>query len=322
MVPLETNHLSNPKLCKILDLRSFCLIVLSLLVFPFSALAQSSDVQPTKKEIQKFMRKTENRYVKKGKVQKAIEIYQNYVQTYMYVGRIHLRLGQLFEGLAKDANGDFQAQNRYQTLSVWHFNQCTLDTQLDRELIQLICEPKVKQYLKPFLFEGPNFNPHLIQPELFAGPLLSGTPLPIGKLIVEVQADEQSPVQRFEINHPQNKPFVFFQQTTPPPTNTAFPPSSASQPPLFNNSPSTQRSFFDRSAVPPPPAPKVQRSKIPGVVMIAGGIALSGLGIYCASSLTACGTISESFNEQVLPAFLIPSGLLLAGGTGWVIWAW
>ena len=73
----------------------FSILILSILYAPLYTFGTPTPAN--KPEMLKVMREIEENQVDKGKLEEAIQIYQDYIYQKKHVGRIHLRLGQLFD---------------------------------------------------------------------------------------------------------------------------------------------------------------------------------------------------------------------------------
>ena len=98
-------------------------------------------------------------------------------------GRIHLRLGQLFQEEGQPGRAAF------------HFRECDADERLDPLDRELICQAGWRAVTAPITLEGlPEGGKVLIlEPEAFSGPLHSGQRVPLGALKVVTTAPGQPP---------------------------------------------------------------------------------------------------------------------------------
>lgn len=130
-------------------------------------------------------------------VEAAIELYEEALLGFAHsYGRVHLRLGQLYQSLDRVAE------------SAAHFRDCLADERVDPLDRDLICAQGHERSTTPFHFEGlpPQGQVVVLSPELFAGPVRSGERLPIGELVVMVDALGHQP-RRSALQLPQSAPW-------------------------------------------------------------------------------------------------------------------
>lgn len=119
-----------------------------------------------------------------GGPQAAIEAYESallgFAQGY---GRVHLRLGQLYQGLGRGPE------------AAGHFRDCMNDDRVDALDRDIICKQGFAGSTAPFDFDGlPEGGRVLVlRPNLFVGPVQSGVRLPRGELEVMVEVPDHEP---------------------------------------------------------------------------------------------------------------------------------
>lgn len=111
----------------------------------------------------------------------AIPIYEQGLAEFPEdYGRIHLRLGQLYQQLGRNAE------------AAAHFKRCDADTRVEAIDRELICQDGLKGVTAPVeLLEVPaEARVLVIEPLAFAGPLQSGDRLPLGSARLLIEAPQ------------------------------------------------------------------------------------------------------------------------------------
>lgn len=113
--------------------------------------------------------------------QAAIEIYERALDETGQFGRVHLRLGQLYQQLGKAAQAAF------------HFRACDRDERVDSMDRELICRRVFEEMTAPVTLSEvpPNAAVVVVEPAPFAGPLASGDRLPKGQIRLAVDAPDR-----------------------------------------------------------------------------------------------------------------------------------
>lgn len=160
-------------------------------------------------------------------------------------GRIHLRLGQLYQLEGQMAP------------AAWHFGECDGDERVDPLDRELICQAGWRAVTAPVTLDGlPEGGKVLIlEPELFSGPLHSGQRLPIGPVKVVTTA-------------PGTPPREAVVQVVAPTTRVALGEEKAPPPPFV----SVESKVFDRIE-------DSGSETWPAWVVGAAGVALVGAGV-------------------------------------------
>lgn len=163
----------------------------------------------------------------------AIAIYRGALEETEQFGRVHLRLGQLYQ-----QQGDLPQ-------AAAHFRDCDRDERVDSMDRELICRRAFEEITAPLTVTGlpPEGAVVILEPRAFAGPLKSGDRLPMGRIRVAVDAPDR--IQReAEFEHTGKAPWSaeigmarprgplipgdFIVEGDPPPTEDAPPGVSAS----------------------------------------------------------------------------------------------
>lgn len=119
-----------------------------------------------------------------GSPQAAIEIYEEALLGFASgYGRVHLRLGQLYQKINKPAE------------AAANYRACMEDDRVDDLDREIICKTNLEASTVPFEFTGLPAGGRVlvIQPAAFAGAVESGARLPPGNLEVTVEAPGRAP---------------------------------------------------------------------------------------------------------------------------------
>ncbi|MCB9549687.1 MAG: hypothetical protein H6706_28100 [Myxococcales bacterium] len=166
-------------------------------------------------------------------------------------GRVHLRLGQLYQ------------QERRFALAARHYTDCDEDERVDAVDRELICQEGQRACTAPVeLVDLPAGGQVVVlEPTLFAGPLRSGERVPLGPLRVVVEAPGHPPREsRLTVEGPLNWRVVLGEPLAPADVPDEAPPSVL--PP----------------EVPPPPGGEALRW--PAWAAAGAGVALVGTGLW------------------------------------------
>jgi hypothetical protein len=119
-----------------------------------------------------------------GGAQASIEAYESALLGFAHgYGRVHLRLGQLYQGLDRKPE------------AAAHFRDCMNDDRVDGLDRDIICKQGLSATTAAFEFDGlPSGGRVLVlRPNLFAGPVQSGVRLPQGEVEVMVEVPDHEP---------------------------------------------------------------------------------------------------------------------------------
>ncbi len=114
----------------------------------------------------------------------GIRLFEDALQTWGEdYGRIHLRLGVLYQELGRTAE------------AARHFADCRTDTRVDELDRETICTQGFEQATRPLVVTGlpEGGRVVLLEPALFAGAVRSGDPLPLGEMQLVVEAPGREP---------------------------------------------------------------------------------------------------------------------------------
>lgn len=188
------------------------------------------------------------------------------------LGRISLRLGQLYHELGRNAE------------AAHHFRACQADTRVDAIDRELICQQGFQAVTAPLEIEDlpPRARVVVLEPTLFAGPFENGGRLPIGRvrLVVEAPGREQA-VSDVEVQPPATKWRAIL------------------GPPLEDGRPRHIDIPSDFIADEPPPVPESTGGGVgrwPAYVVGGVGLGLVGGGLYL--GLDSSGTLDDVRGRQ------------------------
>lgn len=111
----------------------------------------------------------------------AIAAYEQALEETEQFGRVHLRLGQLYQQTGDTAQAAF------------HFRACDRDTRVDAMDRELICRRAYEAITAPVTLTqvAPTASVTVLMPKQFAGPLASGDRLPKGPVRLAVDAPDR-----------------------------------------------------------------------------------------------------------------------------------
>ena len=164
------------------------LLWLSVLLNPNALLADTYP-QNIEEKYQVLASEAEN-LINQGNFNQGIDLYVKSLKTINH-GRIHLRLGQLYQKRADNASNQMQYQEDF-ALAFYHYQKCIQDQKVDDLDRQLLCQTPFDAMSHPLFVTGKYKSIFLDKPMVLRQEFISGSKLPRGDVEFRViDADTQ-----------------------------------------------------------------------------------------------------------------------------------
>jgi hypothetical protein len=248
--------------------------------------------------------------INQGNFNQGIELYIKSLKTINH-GRIHLRLGQLYQKRAENASNQMQYQEDF-ALSFYHYQKCIQDQKVDELDRQLLCQTPFDTMSHPLFITGKYKSLFLDKPIVLRQEFISGSKLPKGDAEFRV-VDEDTQIEYLvKVKIPAPKDVY----------HLPGPPNILPTQPLISNDFITPDSEAFKT-----PIAQVDHHRTPRIV----GATLGAIGLFGLIATTALYAHEQQQAKYNLPqiAFLqypfafpglwATSGILTLVGTGMVI---
>ena len=321
---------------------SLCFVSLGL---SFNKDSMASAINPDQRASLKQTTRQAEQKVRDGKILDAIRIYESSLSELKSTGKVHLRLGQLYQKrINPKMSNNFNAEMK--AYAGYHFLKCLDGQDVSKLVRKQVCERELTPLLAPLKFRGVSGTTvEVLNPRPFQGFIKSGAFLPKGPVTLSVYNTSQRSPQQINVTLPHSKPLDFSPARFIPArpkleqsstaegiqlslgdapassqdkTKTSLPSSDREQLPKDSQSP--QLSFNNTHSG---DVNTQSISRVPGYVLTALGVSLISAGVAFHFIRADDPAGFDKDNPADLPMYLWAPGLVLTGaGAGWLIWTW
>jgi hypothetical protein len=311
---MQSNHYYSLKLK-----RYYSLIVLILCVCGSTQIVWGQ----SQRTINTLSSKAES-LVNQERIVEAIVVYEGFINQYKGVGKIHLRLGQLYLKRV-DYSADALKQKQFKVLASYHFIQCLKDDRVSLLIRKRVCQRKIEQLTAPIQLKGTYHSLQIVTPRAFRGDVKDKDLLPRGPIdLILVRQVNTSP-ETIRIELPMQVPLDLSVSTLLP-ARPKFQHQSfenlkraSTQDGMTSNQKPSNPLFIDTNMT----KKKNSISKVPGIVIGTVGLVTLGISSYFYAVRSSDQLEFQRNYPNHLPTFLVIPGAILTGiGTGWLIWTW